>query len=56
MVDEIIQKGLLNEYNKLVDEDSILPIKVTPFYMKKIKEEITMDGILVVNKEKLKRK
>lgn len=45
MVDEIIQKGLLNEYNKLVDEDSILPIKVTPFYMKKIKEEIKHIGI-----------
>ena len=44
MEDEIIEQSLLNEYNKIVKEDALLPIKVTPFYMKKIKEEIRHIG------------
>ena len=44
MKDEIIEQNLLDEYNKMVEEDAILPIKITSFYMKKIKEEIKNIG------------
>ena len=29
MKDEIIEQNLLDEYNKMVEEDAILPIKIT---------------------------
>lgn len=46
MINEnIIDKELLKKYNELVRKKNLLPIKVTDFYMKKIKEEIETIGI-----------
>lgn len=45
MIDEkILDKELLERYNKLVEEDNLLPIKISNFYMKKILEEIDAIG------------
>lgn len=44
MENKIIEQELLNEYNKMVKNDALLPIKVTPFYMKKIEEEVKHIG------------
>lgn len=45
MIDEkIIDKELLERYNKLVEEDNLLPIKISNFYMKKLLEEIDAIG------------
>lgn len=44
MENEIVEEGLLSKYNKMVKEDALLPIKITPFYMKKIEEEIKHIG------------
>ena len=45
MNSKIISKELLTKYNNLVKTDSILPIKITNFYMKKVLEEIKNIGI-----------
>ena len=45
MIDEkILDKELLERYNKLVEEDNLLPIKISNFYMKKLLEEIDAIG------------
>lgn len=45
MIDEkILDKELLERYNKLVEEDNLLPIKISKFYMKKLLEEIDAIG------------
>lgn len=41
----IIDDDLLKEYNNLVKNDSLLPIKVTPFYIKKVEDEISNIGM-----------
>lgn len=46
MLDErIIDKDLQEKYQKLVESDNLLPIKITDFYKKKILEEIDNIGI-----------
>ena len=44
MEKEIIDDEFLETFNDLVKKDALLPIKVTPFYMKKVKEEIASIG------------
>lgn len=44
MNSNILDEKLKAQYNKLVETDSILPIKVSSFYMKKIEEEIKAIG------------
>ena len=41
---EIIPSGLLEEYNKFVKNESLLPVKVSDFYLKKVEEEIASIG------------
>lgn len=41
----IISESLRNKYNKLVEENRLLPIKTTDFYMNKIIEEVNAIGI-----------
>ena len=41
----IISESLRKEYNKLVKQNRLLPIKITNFYMKKIIEEVNTIGI-----------
>lgn len=43
--ENLIDSDLEKEYNVLVDKDSILPIKVSDFYIKKVKEEVKAIGI-----------
>lgn len=46
MIDEkIIDKELQEKYEKLVETDNLLPIKISNFYMKKLIEEIDAIGI-----------
>lgn len=46
MIDEkIIDKDLQERYQKLVETDNLLPIKITDFYKKKLMEEIDTIGI-----------
>ena len=42
--EEIIDKELQEKYQKLVETDNLLPIKISKFYMKKLIEEIDMIG------------
>ncbi len=44
-MEKIIDNKLESEYNKLVESESILPIKITDFYKKKVQEEISKIGI-----------
>ncbi len=44
-MNKIIDVELEKEYNKLVETESLLPIKLTDFYMKKVEEEIQNIGI-----------
>lgn len=44
MEKEIIDNDLLREYNEFVEKEALLPIKITQFYMDKIKEEISTIG------------
>lgn len=43
-MEEIIDSEFEEEYNKLVESESILPIKITDFYKKKVIEEISKIG------------
>lgn len=45
MIKEILSNDLKREYEYLVEKESILPIKVSEFYMKKVFEEINKIGI-----------
>jgi lysine 2,3-aminomutase len=44
MNSEIMDEKLKREYDELVKSDAILPIKVSNFYMKKVKEEVQKIG------------
>lgn len=57
---EIIERDFENEYNTMVEKESLLPIKVTDFYRRKIEEEIEKIGVggplyksVIPTKEKL---
>ena len=45
MIEKYIDKDLRKEYEALVEKDSILPLKVSPFYLEKVKKEISEIGI-----------
>ena len=45
MIEEYIDLDLKKKYEDLVNTDSILPIKISPFYFEKVKEEINKIGI-----------
>ena len=40
MDDKIIKAEIVDEYNKLVKNDRLLPIKISDFYMRKVVEEV----------------
>ena len=42
--DMLIDKDLKNEYEKLVEEDNLLPIKISDFYKEKVLEEVHAIG------------
>ena len=44
-MNNLIDKNLLEKYNDLVKNDSLLPIKLTDFYKKKVIEEVEKIGI-----------
>ncbi|MCL2841166.1 MAG: 4Fe-4S cluster-binding domain-containing protein [Defluviitaleaceae bacterium] len=44
LLDSVVDSGLKVSYENLVQSDFLLPIKVTEFYMKKVKEEIDAIG------------
>ena len=39
-MNNLIENDVLNEYNNLVKNDNLLPIKVSEFYMKKVVDEV----------------
>ena len=39
MINELIDQKILKTYNSLVEKESLLPIKISEFYMKKVVEE-----------------
>lgn len=45
MIEDMIDKKLYNEYSDFVGKEALLPIKVSDFYMKKVKEEVDAIGI-----------
>ena len=44
-MEKLIDNKLEKQYNRLVESESILPIKVTDFYKNKIEKEIEKIGI-----------
>lgn len=63
MDDKIIKAEIVDEYNKLVKNDRLLPIKISDFYMRKVVEEVKAIGIngplyksVLPTKERMKTK
>lgn len=44
-MNNLIENDVLNEYNNLVKNDNLLPIKVSEFYMKKVVDEVNHIGV-----------
>ncbi|HCG57919.1 MAG TPA: radical SAM protein [Clostridiales bacterium] len=45
MINEIVDQEILTTYNYLVEKESLLPIKISNFYMKKVVEEFQTIGV-----------
>ena len=44
-MNNLIENDVLNEYNNLVKNDNLLPIKISEFYMKKVVDEVNHIGV-----------
>ena len=45
MINKLLDEDILKTYNALVEKESLLPIKISDFYMKKVVEEYQTIGV-----------